>query len=125
MSKYLNKYGIIILSILLADLLSLYALNVLNHFRAGNHPYRSAAITMSVAVGIFFPMLKFLEKFLKKFSGKILKHGTKVAGNQIIGQLLGLLFAILVLWIGYAHAIYDVNLLNDARSWLRDSIQKI
>lgn len=120
MNKHFNKYAVIILSILLADLLSLYALNILNQFRAESHPYQSAAITMAVAVCIFFPTLKFLGKFLKQFSGKILKHGTKVAGNQILGQFLGLTFAILILWIGYAHAIYHVNLLKDARIWLAE-----
>lgn len=122
MNKHFNKYAVIILSILLADLISLYALNILNKFRAENHPYQSAAITMAVAVCIFFPTLKFLEKFLKQFSGKILKHGTKVAGNQAIGQFLGLVFALLILWIGFAHAIYNVNLVKDARQWLLEML---
>ena len=118
MNKWFNKYAIIILSILLADLLSLYALNILNHFRANNHPYQSAAITMGVAVCIFYPTLRFLGKYLKNFSGKILKHSTKVAGNHLIGRMVGFTFAIFVLWLGYTHAIYNRNPFIDAKVWL-------
>ena len=118
MNKWFNKYAIVILSILIADLLSLYALNVLNHFRANSHPYQSAAITMAVAVGIFYPTLKFLEKYLKNFSGKIMKQSTKVAGNHLVGRLVGFVFALLILWLGYTHAIYNSNPFADAKKWV-------
>lgn len=106
------------MSVLFADLISLYALNILNLFRKNNHPYESAALTMLVAVGVFYPILNFLEKYLKKLSGNVLKKGVKITGNQFFGQFFGFLIAIVLLWIGYAHAIYNANPLEKAMAWI-------
>lgn len=114
LGKNIQKYAVLVLSILLADLISLYALNILDRSRSVVNPYRSAAITMAVVVLIFYPTLTFIDSYLVKLSGKLMKKSARYAGNKLIGQLLGFVLAIILLWLGYTHALYHRDIAHDA-----------
>lgn len=118
MNKFINKYAVIIISILLADLISTYVLGWLHGYSNTTMPYYSSALSMMVVVIIFYPMLLFLEKYLKQMSSNWIKHGGKWIGNLFVGQIVGFLMALFLIWLGYAHALYHVKPWSVINNWL-------
>ena len=74
--KKIQRYLIIILVILMAELVDAYFILVLQKYKSSQHPYRSTFIHMCVMVVIYYPLIAYLDKYLK-------------TGSQQIGRKIG------------------------------------
>lgn len=118
MTKTFNKYAIIIITILLAELLNAYAFVILSHYKDSRHPYQSVAISMVIAVVIFYPAFKFIEKYLKGFSNKYMQKSRKFIGSSFFSALIAFILALFLLFMAFANLWYDVNPMADLRNFL-------
>ena len=107
MKSYLNKYLIIIISILLANLFVEYLTDYLLSTVDKNN-YISVAIRMLVIVFVFVPMIRLVENYTSKISKKYLKQTKKISSNSFIGLIIGGAIAIAFLIIIYGHVWYDL-----------------
>lgn len=118
MGRKINRIAIIIITILLGELINTYSLSLFLPYKSNLHPYRSVAITMVLAVCIYYPAFLFINKYLKDFSSKYLKKSSKLIGSQIIGKLIGFLMAILLIFLAMTQALYNKNAVSDLFTWI-------
>ncbi len=112
MYRWILKYSVIIITILLSDLLNALAFNYITPYRSIHNPYKSVLITMAITVAIFYPAFTFLHKYLKLFSGNYMKKGAKVAGNNVAGVVVAFIAAVFLLFLGFSKILYNKNFLK-------------
>lgn len=118
MSKKFNKYAVIIITILLSELISAYLLSFFIPYKSQETPYRSVAITMLVAVAIFYPAFEFINKYVKKASNKYMNKTSKLPGGSFIGRLIGFFIALFLIFMALAQVLYNRNIIEDIRLWI-------
>ncbi|HEX8547470.1 MAG TPA: hypothetical protein VF691_10950 [Cytophagaceae bacterium] len=118
MTKRFNRYAVIIITILLAELIHAYALSFVSRWKDDASPYKSVAISMLIAVLVFYPAFKFMEKFLKGISNKYMLKSKKIIGKNLIGSVIGFLLALFLLFLAFSAVWYGKNPIIDLREWI-------
>lgn len=118
MTKKFNRYAVIIITILLAELIHAYALSFVARWKDDVSPYKSVAISMLIAVVIFFPAFKFIEKFIKGFSNKYMLKSKKVIGRNFISAVISFFLALFLLFLAFSAVWYGKNPIIDLREWM-------
>jgi hypothetical protein len=116
--RTLTKVIVVILAILAAELLHTYAHHYFHSYSKGTTPYKVVAISMAVAVLVFFPIFHYLEKFIHSASEKYVEGAKQVTNNRFVGLLLGFAVAIFLLFAGFAQAMYHKNVIADIKNWI-------
>lgn len=118
MTKKFNKYAIIIVTILLAELIHAYAFSYLSQWTSKSAPYISTALAMTIAVIAFFIAFKFIERYLKGLSNKYIMKSRRVIGRNFASSLISFLFALFLLFIAYAQVWFSKNIITDIKIWI-------
>ena len=118
MVKKINRVAIIVITILLGELINAYALTLFLPYKSNVHPYKSVAITMLLAVCIFYPAFSFINKYLKDFSGKFMKKSSSIIGSQLLGKIIGFMLALLLIFLALAQILYNKNGISDFFIWM-------
>ncbi|MBX9852589.1 MAG: CvpA family protein [Cytophagaceae bacterium] len=116
--RKLTKYIVITLAILVAELLHAYAHSFFHHQIQGSSPYKSVAISMLIAVIIFYPVFHFIEKYIHAASEKYVAGTKKVTNNRYIGLILGFAIAVFLLFAAFSQVWYHKNPIIDLKNWV-------
>ncbi len=111
MTKSILKIFVLIVSILLANLITIWIDKYLLTFKWNFPPYVFTLIGMGAIVIIFYPLYTHLDKWATLFSNKFIKAGKKFAGRRI-GSILAFLTAFLLLFYLYGKEWFNVNVLK-------------
>ncbi len=111
MNKSIFKIVVLVISILLANLITIWIDKFMLSFKWKFPPYVFTAIGMSVIVLIFYPLYTNLDKWTTLFSNKFIKAGKKFAGRRI-GAIIAFLAAIMLLFYFYGKEWFHVNVLK-------------
>lgn len=120
MKRKLTKYFVIILAILLAELIHAYAQSFLEEYLIRSSPYKSVAISMIMAVLIFYPAFHFISKYLKYTSKKYLAGAQKVTKKRLIGLMVGFAMALFLLFSAFSQIWYQKNPMIDIRAGIEN-----
>ena len=116
--RKLTKYIVIILAILAAELLHAYAHSFFHHQLEGSSPYKSVAVSMLIAVVVFYPVFHFIEKYIHSASEKYVEGAKRVTNNRFIGLVLGFAIAVFLLFAAFSQVWYHKNPVIDLKNWL-------
>lgn len=111
MTKSFFKIFVLIISILLANLITIWIDKYLMTFKWNFSPYVFTAIGMGAIVIIFYPLYTHLDKWATLFSNKFIKAGKKFAGRKV-GAILAFLIAFFALFYLYGKEWFNVNVLK-------------
>ena len=117
MTRKLTSIAAIVLTILTAELLHAWAHAWFHHNYYAGSPYKSVGVSMLVAVAVFYPMLKLLEKVLHGVSERYMEGSKTIARNGFIGLLLGFSIAVFFLFVGFSIIWLHKNPLDDLKVW--------
>jgi hypothetical protein len=119
MKRTFRKYAIIVIAILLAELVHSYAHSFLVTYKKGASAYEAVALSMAVAVLVFYPAFHFIDKYLKYASERYLEATKKISGGNTVGLLIGFAIAIFLLFMAFAQVWYQRNLIDDIHHWIK------
>lgn len=122
MKRTFRKYAVIVIAILLAELVHAYAHSFLVQYKKGISTYEAVALSMAVAVLVFYPAFHFIEKYITYASQKYLDATKKISGGSTIGLLIGFAIAIFLLFMAFAQVWYQRNLIDDIHQWIKGVI---
>jgi hypothetical protein len=112
--KQLTKFTVYSITILTAYLLSEYLVGFLNNYYK-EKTYFSVFIGMLVVLAVYFPVVTFLDKYIKQMSKTYVNKSKGLAKNSGIGIILGFLVMFFVLFVLFALVWHDFNLLDDLK----------
>ena len=111
MNKRLMKFVIFTITILTAELIAEKAGDFLTSFKDQYKPLTFTLAAMAITVAIFYPLFTYLEKWVEKFSKRILKEGKNYIGPNM--ALIMFFFVSLgVLTFLYVKQWYGINILR-------------
>jgi hypothetical protein len=122
MKRTFRKYAVIIIAILLAELVHAYAHSFLLKYKNGVSAYESVALSMAVAVLVFYPAFHFIEKYIVYASHKYLEATKKISGGNTLGLFIGFAIAIFLLFMAFAQVWYQRNLIDDLHHWIKGAL---
>jgi uncharacterized protein YacL len=111
MTKSLLKIFVLIISILLANLITIWIDKYLMTFKWNFSPYVFTAIGMGAIVIIFYPLYTHLDKWQPFSATSYIKAGKKFAGRKV-GAILAFLIAFFGLFYLYGKEWFNVNVLK-------------
>ncbi|HEX2975019.1 MAG TPA: hypothetical protein VHO68_03705 [Bacteroidales bacterium] len=111
MYRYIFRFFVITLTILIANLLTTVISDYLITYRNHMRPATFTFIAMGIIVVIFYPLFTMLEEWVKKISVKFIKSGKGVAGKYL-GILFTFVAAMLVLFYFYGKMWYHIDFLK-------------
>lgn len=120
--KKFQRYMVIVVVILLAELVNAYFLLILQKYKSDNHPYRSTFIHMVVMLVLYYPMITYLDKYLKSGSQQIVKHSQTITKNRNLGMFIGFIAVVILIWMALAKIWYDADLFADVERWLNKTL---
>lgn len=113
--KQLTKFTVYSITILTAYLISECLVNFLNsHYK--EKTYSSVLIGMLVVLIVYFPVVTFLDKYIKRMSKTYINQSKGLSNNSHIGIIVGFLVMFFVLFVLFALVWYDLNLLEDLKN---------
>jgi hypothetical protein len=119
MKRTFRKYAIIIIAILLAELVHSYLHSFLVAYKKGISAYEAVALSMAVAVLVFYPAFHFIDKYLKHASAKYLDATKRITGGATVGLFVGFAIALFLLFMAFAQIWYQRNLIDDVHQWIK------
>ncbi|HSZ26297.1 MAG TPA: hypothetical protein VK766_11275 [Cytophagaceae bacterium] len=122
MNKKITKYVIIAIVILLAELLSAFFFLVMDKYKSQEMPYRSTAIHMLTSLIIYYPIVTFLDGFLKSGSKNLIKSTQKATKNHLAGLLLAFAGAFFLIWMALVKIWYNRNIMEDIGNWIEKTL---
>lgn len=114
-TKKITKYVVVIITILVASLLSDLVINYISKNFAA-HSYKNVILEMVVTVIIYYPAFSLLEKFIKKASEEYIRTSKHATKSSYIGLIIGFLIAIIALFIGYAIIKHNMHPITDFKN---------
>jgi hypothetical protein len=119
MTRKLTGIAAAILAILTAELLHSIAHSWFHHHYHISSPYKSVAVSMIVAVAVFYPAFHFLEKYVHKASEKYVEGSKAISKNRTIGLILGFSIAVFFLFVGFSMVWHERNPLIEITHWFK------
>tara|TARA_B100000809_G_scaffold47310_1_gene41921 strand:- start:322 stop:672 length:351 start_codon:yes stop_codon:yes gene_type:complete len=113
--KQLTKFTVYSTTILTAYLISEFLVGFLNSYYKEN-TYSSVAIGMLVVLIVYFPIVTFLDKYIKQMSKSYVNKSKTLNKNSGLGIIIGFLIMFFVLFILFALVWHDLNLLKDLKN---------
>lgn len=113
--KHLTKFTVYSTTILTAYLVSEYLVNFLNSYYKAK-TYGSVFIGMLVILVVYFPVVTFLDKYIKRMSKTYINQSKGLANNKPFGIIVGFLVMFFVLFVLFALVWHDLNLLEDLKN---------
>ena len=117
MKRKLSKYSVVIITFLLALLIHAYAHSFL-HESASIHPYGKVAVSLVIAVLLFYAAFVFTKKYLKYLSTKDNESSKKFKKANLAALAAGFLIVLFFLFMSFAQIWYSRNLIDDLRMWI-------
>ncbi len=112
--KRLSKFTVYSITILTAYLISEFLVDFLNHYYK-EKTYLSVFIGMVVVLAVYFPVVTFLDKYIKRMSKTYIKKSKELNKNSKLGVIIGFFLFLFVLFGLFALVWYDLNLLKDLK----------
>ena len=113
--KHLHKFTVYSITILTAYLISEYLVDFLNsHYK--EKTYSSVLVGMFVVLVVYFPIVTFLDKYIKQMSKTYIKQSKGLVKNSQFGIIVGFLVMFFVLFVLFALVWHDLNLLKDLKN---------
>jgi hypothetical protein len=122
MKRTFRKYAVVIIAILLAELVHAYAHSFLVQYKKGVSTYEAVALSMAVAVLVFYPAFHFIEKYITYASERYLDATKKISGGSVLGLFIGFGVAIFLLFMAFAQVWYQRNLIDDIHQWIKSAL---
>ncbi len=111
MYRKLFNFAVTTITLLSANLLTTFITDQLITYKWELKPLRFTLISMAIITVVFYPLFIRLQKWLDRFSRRLVK-----AGHSLAGRYIGLLFmfaaGLLVLTYFYAKMWYNINLIR-------------
>jgi hypothetical protein len=108
-SRKITKYLILVITILVAELLSSVVLNYVHFSKNAHRPYYSTALGMLITVIVYTPLLSLMQAIIESMAATYVKKTKKVAGGSIQGVLLASCLAIGILYCFYLYVWYKID----------------
>ena len=108
--KSINKIAVFMISVLTAEILSEYIMDYILGLKKNSNPYIDTLIGMGVLAFIFFPLLTFIEKYLRLITADYLKHTKKSIKTGFIGLLVAVVIALAILYHFYLMQWHGINI---------------
>ena len=118
MIRYLTRFFVYTITILLATLLSEWLVSLIQTEKT----YKYVAVRMIVVLFIFVPIVSFLEKYIKAVSNKYVKESKNSFKNRYLGLFIGYFIILMIIFGFFAKIFINRNLLEDLASWISQSI---
>jgi hypothetical protein len=113
---------VIVVVILLAELVNAYFLLILQKYKSESHPYRSTIIHMAVMLVIYYPLITYLDKYLKSGSQQLVKQSQTITKNRNLGMLIGFTAVVVLIWMALAKIWYDADMVEDLERWINKTL---
>lgn len=111
MYRYLFRFVVTTLTILTANLLTTWVNDYMVSFRTDYKPLTFTLIGMAIIVTVFYPLFMKLEKWVERFSVRMIKSGKSMAGKYL-GLMLTFIGSMIILAYFYAKMWYHIDLVR-------------
>ncbi len=118
------KFLVLILSILFANLLTIWIDNYMLSYKWNYSPHIFTWIGMCVVLLIYYPLFKYMDKWASKLSDKFLKAGKKLAGRRT-GSIIAFIIGLLLLYYFYGQEWFRSNVFISFFSSLKQAVQSL
>lgn len=108
MNRTLTKYGVSVLTILLANLIGEIIMNKLFEFN-NTSDYNAVLIRMFIITAVFIPTFTILEKYIQRFSRGYVNTSKRTTKSNTLGLVIGLMIGLLALTIAYGYVWYNLK----------------
>ena len=108
-SRKVTKYLILVITILVAQLLSAMVLNYIPSVKNAHRPYYSTAMGMLITVVVYTPLLSLMQAIIESMAATYVKKTKKVAGGSVQGLILATCIAVGILYCFYLYVWYKID----------------
>ncbi len=119
MDRKFNKYLILILTVLIADLVSEFIMHKLSYSKDAHHPYYSTMIGMLVTVAVFAPLLAIMDAIVGNLADAYVKKTKKAAGGSVQGFVIATIVGLGILYCLYLKVWFGIDMLHKAAAIFR------
>ncbi|HKM94017.1 MAG TPA: hypothetical protein VJY41_10215 [Prolixibacteraceae bacterium] len=105
------KFMVLILAILFANLVTIWADNYMLSYRRQYAPHIFTWIGMGVVLVIYYPLLKYFDKWSTLLSDKFLKAGKKLSGRKL-GTFITFIVGLFILFFFYGKEWFHTNVFS-------------
>jgi hypothetical protein len=108
MYRRLFRFAVTALTILTANLLTVFIAELLISHRWEYKPLRFTLVSMAIITIVFYPLFLKMEEWLNNLSRKFIKAGHSYVG-KFIGLILTFAAGLFILMFFYARMWYNIN----------------
>lgn len=110
MNYKLGKFFVFVLTIFIAEIVSIWAKNYLNIHTGYKSPYILTAIQMAIMVAIYYPLFNFISGIAENVSKSFVKITKKTAGGGSMGLIIAFLIGLGIVYIIFLKLWYHLSI---------------
>lgn len=112
-----TKYAVYIISVLTASFMRMLISKIISKY-IPEGTYLSVLIDMLIIILVFIPIIRLIEKFVKRATNEYLKTAKNISSNRRKGLRWALAIAFLALFILFALVKYELNFILDTYNYI-------
>lgn len=110
MQLKLGKFFVFVLTIFIAEIVSIWAKNYLNIHTGYKSPYILTAVQMAIMIAIYYPLVAFISGISENISRHFVRVTKKTAGGGSFGLILAFLVGLTIVYLIFLRLWYRINL---------------
>ncbi len=100
------------LTVLSADLLAEIAVVWVSDYTKSHNPYKAAAVSMAVAIVVFFPAFQLIDLIVKKSAKKYVAKTRDAVGGGFYGLIFAFIIGLAILYGFYLKVKFGINIVE-------------